>query len=524
MKRAALEWGPDLATGVLLALAFPSLHWSPLAWFALVPLLWQCRDESPRRGALHFFIAGLAFHLIVLQWLLSNIMWAGGWAVLGQIILCVYLAAYWAGLGAAWRWLRRRGPAWLSGPWTFALLWVAMEQLQATLFTGFGWTSLGYTQGNNLLVLQWASLGTGLLITWLLVFVNALLAEALSFRRAWPAYLGGALICVLVVHGVGYLLIKPAAYSDKPLRVGVLQSNFSLEMKWDPEYTLETIRNSAEKSIALARRDAVDLIVWPEALILTRVDQPDVKTLIRHALQDGGFALFAGAARWDNGLAFNSSYLINKQGEVIAHYDKMHLAPFGEYVPLQKWLPFVSQVVPSIGDMAPGATPAVIDIDEHAFGPLICFEVLFEPMANRLRRDGADFLVVVTNLAWFGRSNAIPQELEIARMRAVETRMPLVHAANTGISGLFDPYGRFQPVDLLANEGLQLYPLREDLPPEAMIMQRLAGAFAVPSRVAQPLPIVHRVLPWGAVVLSAVVLIGGIAARPARKGPESTGA
>lgn len=506
MRQRLVEWGPAVCSGVLLALAFPTFHWSALAWIALVPLLWRTEPFAAGRSAQHFFVAGFVFHVVLLQWLLSNIMWAGGWAVLGQVVLCAYLAAYWAGLGALWAWLRARGAVW-GGPWTFALLWVAMEQLQARLFTGFGWSSLGYSQGNNLLALQWAALGTGLLVTWLLVFVNALVAKAVSARPRWPVYLGGAIAVVAIVHGVGYALLKPAPPREEPLTVGLFQSNFSLEMKWDPEYRLETVRNASEKSLALAAREDIDLMVWPEALILTAVDEPQVAETIRATVRRGDFALFAGAARWEGTLSFNSSYLFETDGEVIAHYDKMHLAPFGEYVPLGDLFPFISQVVPSIGDLAPGEAPNVISLNGTAFGPLICFEVLFEPMARELRAMGADFLVVVTNLAWFGHSSAIPQELEIARMRAVESRLPLVHAANTGISGVFDPYGRFRAVDMLANQGTRLYALRQDLPHEALIMRRLVGAFDLAAPAPSPLPILHRIVPWGSVVASAAVLI-----------------
>jgi len=147
-------------------------------------------------------------------------------------------------------------------------------------------------------------------------------------------------------------------------------------------------------------------------------------------------------------------------------------------------------------------------------------------MSNCLRREGADFIAVITNLAWFGHSTAIPQELEISRMRAVETRLPLIHAANTGISGVFDPYGQFTPVDLLAENGPNLYPIRKDLPLDALVMARLVGAFSLAPAAPQPLIEIHRWLPWGiysvALTLLAIGLLLPIPSAPpsAKKRPR----
>lgn len=510
-----LRWyGPAVATGLLLSLAFPRFSLFPLAWFALVPLLWRTRDTGIAETALQFLIAGFVFHVLLLQWLLSNIMWAGGWAVLGQQLLCLILALFWAALGAAWATVRKT--PYLGGPWIFAVLWMAMEQLQATLFTGFGWSGLGYSQGANLFALQWASVGTNLFVGGVLVTVNGLICQALKPPPTRWYCLGGAAAIVAIVHGVGYAMLGTAPQTLPSLRVGVLQSNFSLEMKWDPEYRIETVRNAAEKSLALSRAEPLDLMVWPEALILEELANPKIEQEIRRSLNEGGFTLLTGAARWDDSAAYNTAFLIEPNGEVVGTYDKIHLAPFGEYVPLSEWAPFISQLVPSIGDLAAGVEPVLMETNGRALGPLICFEVLFQPMAQRLRDMGADSLVVVTNLAWFGRSTAIPQELEIARVRAVETRLPLIHAANTGISGVFDPYGRFEPVDLLANQGSRLYRTRDDVPLDALLMQRMVGAFDLPSPAPQPFAPVHRYLPWGSVIAAVVLLLVGISVRIAR--------
>ena len=221
--------------------------------------------------------------------------------------------------------------------------------------------------------------------------------------------------------------------------------------------------------------------------------------------------LFAGAARYDSfNRTYNSSYLIDTQGRVAGVYDKVHLAPFGEYVPLSGILPFINAFVPTIGDLKPGDEQKVFDVDGRKMGPLICFEVLFAPMAETLRRDGADFLTVITNLAWFGRSNAIPQELEIARVRAIETRLPLVHAANTGISGVFDPYGRFEHSNAFVSQQGKVFRLREDTGPADTIMQRLAGTYALPEPGTRPIDMLPGIFPWLAMALTVLLIIAGL--------------
>jgi len=504
MRGTLRNFGPAIVSGITLSFCFPRFHVFYLAWFALVPLLWRARTLPPIQAALHFFVAGFLFHALVLQWLLANIMWAGGWGVVGHQLMCVALSLFWAVAGLVWRWLGERNPR-LGGPLSFALIWVSMEHAQSILFTGFGWTSLAYSQGPDLWLLQWAALGTGLAISFLLALVNALLAESFAAPRPLPAL--AAIVVVAAAHGIGFLLLKPPAPVADPLKVGLFQSNYSLEMKWDPEYRYETIRNASEKSLALAARSDLDLMVWPEALILADTDSAPVHDLLTRTVRDGGFVLFAGAGRNELAHDYNSALLMQESGEIAGWYDKIHLAPFGEYVPLSDFLPFINKMVPTIGNLDAGTEPKIMSVDGHKLGPLICFEVLFAPMSNRLRREGADFLVVATNLAWFGRSTCIPQELEIARLRAVETRLPLVHSANTGIAGVFDPFGRFSPVNLWAASGDQLQPLRDDLPLDALIMARLAGAFDLPAAEPQPLLTFQFYAPWAVDALCVALLL-----------------
>ena len=491
MKMLIRKYGLALLSGVMLALSFPSWGLFPLAWVALTPLFASTAGLTPKQAAGRFFIAGWIFHSLLLNWLIANAYWAGGWAFVGYQLLCALMGAYWALTGFLWVWLRPR-PRWFGGATALAFLWTTMEIAQAHLFSGFGWSALAYSQGPDLPFLQLAALGGAPLLTFILVFSSAYLGLDFSgFRSKSERIL--RVVCfggiILFVHGLGIQFLREADTTNG-LRVGVIQTNFALEMKLDSEYTEEMVRNSAEKSRVLVAQTPVDLLVWPESAIMGQVDVPEIQWQINALAKDTKTPLFTGAERTDpiSGDAMNSSYLFEKDGTIQGFYDKVHLAPFGEYVPFSGMFPFLKNVVPAIGDMAQGTEQKVFKVGAHTFGSLICFEVLFGGLAERLRAQGADFLVVITNLGWFGESCAIQQEFELARMRAVETRLPVVHCANTGISGVFDPYGRFQMVNQCFPESTSAANIRNDLSPNELIRHRLAGTFTLPKPGWRPLP------------------------------------
>ncbi len=336
------------------------------------------------------------------------------------------------------------------------------------------------------------------------------------------AWAGGAIV---VAHLVGWSLLGQADYESKPLTAGLLQSNFSEEMKQDPEYTVEMVRNAAEKSRAIAAAFALDLMVWPEALVMDNVDQPEVRDPIVEFTTVTGVPLFTGAARdeyeTDTPRFYNSAAYFDSAGELRGEYDKVQLAPFGEYVPFSKAIPLIGNLFPPVVDnLEAGTEVKTFDVGERTFGPLICFEVLFPSMPETLRRMGADFLIVVTNLGWFGYMNIVPTELEAARLRAIETRLALVHCTNTGISGVFDPYGRFAPIQGWFPRG-EFVEIPEAITPERSLLLRMGGALPVAAPGKRLVPAGPRVIPNLAMALSVIlVLIAVIVPRTSGKAKE----
>lgn len=497
-------YGVSLLAGLLLALSFPAWNLFWLAWLAPGILIWRTWRSRPAEAAAQFFACGFVFHLLLLQWLSSNIFWAGGYALLGYLAICAILALFWAVLGAAWAWIRTRMPV-LGGAAGFAVLWLCMEQAQARMFTGFGWSALGYSQTRDAALLQCAALGGVSLISFVLVLVSALLAGATAEKRLRYLRIAGALLVVAAAHIAGAWL-RPGPTPDA-LRVGIIQTGIPQEMKFRGQHDELIADWAAQYSYRLAQQGPMDLMVWPEATVMDAFDREPYLGLMTKLTRDTGAWLFAGVVRAEQGKSYNSSVLISPEGQVMGHYDKVHLAPFGEYMPFDTILPLLRQITPV--DVDAGADQCVLPMAGHTLGPLICFEVLFSPMALHLRDLGADMLVVVTNLTWFGLSNAASQELAIARLRAVETGLPVIHAANSGISGVIDPSG-------------ELRPMHDEYPPEAALGYTCMRTIAVPGPVHRLLPAGPAIFPWLACAAGLIILIAAAAAPRFRRGaPES---
>lgn len=476
--------GPVALGAGVLAFCFPLFHWWPFVWLALVPLLTRAGAGSPRAAAGWFLFAGWVFHSLLLQWLMANVMWAGGWAVIGFQLLVFALTVFWGGAGYLWRWASIRLPGWASAP-LLAALWGVVEWCHANLFTGFGWGALGYSQGPDLPFAQLAALGGVSFLSVLIILVNALIAQAWTTPGKRIVPLAAALAILLVAHGAGWLLLGETQPREDGFRVGISQSNFPIEMKYDPDYTVDMVQRSADQSALLAASTNAQLLIWPEAVVMDDFESPEVLGPMQELCAQSKVALYAGSIREEGGHGYNSSVLIGSDGQIKDHYDKVHLVPFGEYVPFEWLAGLLKQVVPS--NASRGAEHKLLSSDSPPFGPMICFEVLYDEIAEELQAKGASFLTVITNLAWFGSSAAIPQELEVARFRAIETRLPLVHAANTGISGVFDPYGRFEYIHGYIRRGTEYRELDPaSFSADQTMGQRMAGAFSVPAAAVRP--------------------------------------
>jgi apolipoprotein N-acyltransferase len=325
-----------------------------------------------------------------------------------------------------------------------ASLWAALEFLRSSLLTGFPWNLLVYSQHRNLPLIQVASVTGVYGVSFMVMAVNAALARAVLTWKSWSRLLAPLATVGLFLAGVvGYGWLWPPPEASSPvMRVALVQGNIDQEVKWDPAWQDQTLTIYGELTREAARRRP-QLIVWPEAAVPFFLREDPRQALIHDMARASGAYLLMGAPDRQAGQPRNTAFLIGPEGRMLGRYDKRHLVPFGEYVPLRQLLFFVNPLAGgTIGTFAPGDEATVFSTPSGRFGVVICYEAIFPDEVRDFFRGGADFLVNITNDAWFGRSEALAQHLAMAAFRAVENRAYLIRAGNTGISAIVAPDGR----------------------------------------------------------------------------------
>ncbi len=441
------------ASAGLLVLAFPTPDMGGLAFVALVPLLLAIRGEAPALAFCWGTLTGLLFYLWSISWVTRTMTTYGGLSVPVSALVLLALAAYLAlyvGLfcygasffaGAGW-------PIELLAP---ATLWVGLEYLRTYALTGFPWALLGYTQYRSVSLLPIASVAGVYGLSFLVVLVNTALARLAATAEArWRTIgLAGAMILALFCSAS---LLSPSstpANSGQELGVALVQGNIDQSLKWDPAMQAATIDVYRRLSLEAAKRSPA-LIVWPETAVPFFLRyEPALRGRVFDIAAETHSYLLVGspdiepAAPGSGGDRYhNSAFVISPHRELLGRYDKIHMVPFGEYVPLKSVLFFVQKLAYGIGDFEGGRTHTIFDLPRGRLGATICYEVIFPDQVRRYVKEGADFLVNITNDAWFGRSAAPAQHLAMAAVRAAENNRYLIRAANTGISAIVDPGGR----------------------------------------------------------------------------------
>ncbi len=468
-------WLAAILSGVLLTLCFPRWDQAWLCWIALTPLIsalwfgkpWEPRAQKGRwaallrhpltRPALLGYVSGLVFFWGTFSWLIT--VTGPGW-----FILAFYLALYPAVWALALAILKEnagdftRSGANLRLALTGAATWTALEWVRGWLFSGFGWNGLGVALHGNLAFLQIAEY-TGVGGLSFLVALTNLIAvitvrrflSEIRVRRVrphWDFSLNMALIVLVFLFGVRTIYRPPACWMTR-LRVAAVQASVPQMEKWDPAFEKKIFeRYTLLTETALAW--SPQLLIWPEAATPRGMFADQTNFTFVHdfaAREDFNFLLGSiDSDGMEGGHDYNIAALLNDRGAMIQTYRKMHLVPFGEYIPFRRSFPLfawiVGDVVPC--DFTPGQRPTVLKLSHPAVNAaaLICFEDTVGELTRRFVEGDAQLLINLTNDGWFQKSAGSAQHLANAVFRTVENRRPMVRAANTGVTAFISPLGR----------------------------------------------------------------------------------
>ncbi|MFH1021885.1 MAG: apolipoprotein N-acyltransferase [Planctomycetota bacterium] len=438
-----------VVSGLFLWAAFPPLDFGFLGWVALAPALLAVRGKRWHvRGGI-FFITGLSFALLHLMWIIP----AG---VAGWGLLSVYWALYFAAFGAAFagEWRGRWG-AWLA-PVAAAAGWVALEVVRFRILTGFPWSPLAASQHRFPLLLVAGGIAGPFGISAAIAAVNRLAADAAAVfreRRAWRpvvmrARAAGFILGSLLLGGL--VLYRAARPAEGDLAVLLVQGNVSQAMKDDPSFIAAEECFSRycrlTEEFVVRNGKVSDLIVWPETMIPGVLNRdPDRLDRLRRIAAESGGSLLVGAVAVERGTdgrnEFRNSAFLIGEGGILGRYDKVNLVPLGEYIPSFPPFPQVAWLLPKVGDFSRGGPRNLLEVKGRRFGVVICYEGLFPHILREYGRLGAEFVVNLSNEAWYLIGDEHHQHLGMAAVGAAAQRMPVLRVTNDGVSALIAPAG-----------------------------------------------------------------------------------
>jgi apolipoprotein N-acyltransferase len=462
-------------TGALAAFALPPFYLVPLLLLSVPALVWLVAGAGGLgRAGVIGFLFGLGHHMVGLYWISHSLLidpWRHGWLIPIFVGGLAAILAVFIGLAAA-------AARALAGRRVFPILlalaafWILGEWLRGWVFTGFPWNLLGSVWLVSAPMAQLAALtGTwGLSLLALLAAGSiAIAADGMTERRVRRAAVPVAalLLGAAFLHGSERLSgAAPASVEDVRLRL--VQPNIPQTLKWDSRLAESHLIKQMRMSVAGDTGRRATHVIWPETAVPFALERnPGLAEALAPAVPPGGLLITgiprvtqeAAGEAWHNGMV-----ALDASGAVRASFDKFHLVPFGEYVPI-RFLPGVNRIAPGESDFVPGPGPRTVELPGlPPVSPLICYEVIFPGAVTEPgRRPG--WLLNLTNDAWFGLSTGPHQHFATARLRTIEEGLPMVRVANTGISGVIDPYGRVLSKLELGAEGVIDTDLPRALPP-----------------------------------------------------------
>ncbi len=488
LKIHGKAWLLVLLSAALQVVIFPLAGLYCLAWIAVAPMLVgilrarsvasgklqlqlgeaaRLQPATPLQGFVLGYACGILWFAGTCYWIYDTMHRYGGLpvpvAVLTQILFCMYVGLYHGMFGLLLAWVAgakskpddseaavRRALA--AAPF----LWVAVE-LARTRITAFPWELIGYAQTGNFALTRIATLTGVYGLSFEILLVNSVFAAAFLVprnapkeRRKWllAAAFGGAAFLQ-----AGQLLTPASMATDHTALL--VQPNIPIldGARWTKEYFQETLRDLTKVSLHPPGEKAgehFDFIVWPESPSPFYTNDPLFRGAVSELARQSGSWVVAGSIGinpamqngGENAQIFNSAALVSPQGSWVGRYDKVHLVPFGEYLPFPKLFAFAGGLTKEVGEFQHGASHAPLDAGEERMGTFICYESIFPDEVREGPLQGAQVLVNISNDGWYGDSGAWKQHLQQTRMRAIENERWLLSATNTGMTASIDPYGR----------------------------------------------------------------------------------
>jgi len=461
-------WLLVILSAILQVLIFPLPGFYILSWVALTPLIVallrgraaseleiagivRLQPVTPRQGFLLGYACGILWYAGTCYWIFDTMRLYGGLstplAVLVLFLFCCYLGLYHGLFGLLMGWLARSRDyqrALVTAPF----LWVAVE-LARTRITGFPWNLLGIAQVNNVALCRIAS-WTGVYgISFEIALVNVALAAAFLIPKQKRGAMIVASLAAAAVLQAGQLVEEPPARSDHSALL--VQQNIPVSADWTPDYfqqTLQDLRELTINSVAKNESSKIALIVWPESPAPFFTNDPRFRNAISDIARTTNVWIVTGAIG-SNGTTpnseaplFNSAALVSPSGQWTARYDKVHLVPFGEYLPFPRLFSFAGGLTKEVGQFEHGNWRKPLDAGGENLGVFICYESIFPDEVRQFANNGAQVLVNISNDGWYGDSGAWAQHLNQTRMRAVENNRWILSTTDTGLTASIDPLGR----------------------------------------------------------------------------------
>src|SRR4051812_34764053 len=409
-----------------------------------------------RRAFTLGLLTGIVYFTGTLYWITGVMARYGDMAYAIAVGINILLVLYQAAYVAIFALIVRRivaahGPAALMAA---PLVWVTIEMGRTHIMTGFPWVLLGYSQTSVLPIAQLASLfgvyGVSALVASVsAAIVTSVMSVRLRRSRSYvPLVAVVAVVLAVAVWGSRRAAAVEWTHAGEPIRVGLIQGNIDQNEKIDPARANAIFQDYLSLT-RQAIREGAGFVLWPESSTPFRFEDDQLAAAqIRTLAQQARVPILFGSDQFVRGASgapttfYNSAFVVRPDGTTGGVYRKMHLVPFGEYVPVKNLLFFAAPLVQAVSDFSAGSEAALLPVGSHLVSTAICYEVVYPDLVRRFVTGGSELLTTITNDAWFGATSAPYQHFEQASMRAVEEGRYLVRSANTGISGIVDPYGR----------------------------------------------------------------------------------